>query len=69
MAGEGGIGLVDVGVVETGTDDSRLEIIVTNGSGNPTKITEGIFVQSEKGLATYKSYQEIAKGGIVRDKN
>lgn len=35
-----------------------------------TTLTSAILrVQSEKGLANYKSYQEIAKGGIVRDKN
>jgi len=35
-----------------------------------TTLTAAILrVQSEKGLAKYKSYQEIAKGGIVRDKS
>jgi elongation factor Tu len=35
-----------------------------------TTLTAAILrVQSEKGLAEFKSYQEIAKGGIVRDKN
>ena len=35
-----------------------------------TTLTAAILrVQSEKGLAEYKSYQDIAKGGIVRDKN
>ncbi len=35
-----------------------------------TTLTSAILrVQSEKGLAEYKGYAEIAKGGIVRDKN
>jgi elongation factor Tu len=35
-----------------------------------TTLTAAILrVQSEKGLAEYKPYQEIAKGGIVRDKS
>ena len=35
-----------------------------------TTLTSAILrVQSEKGLAKYKSYEAIAKGGIVRDKN
>ena len=35
-----------------------------------TTLTSAILrVQSEKGLAQYKSYESIAKGGIVRDKN
>ena len=35
-----------------------------------TTLTAAILrVQSEKGLATYESYQNIAKGGIVRDKS
>ena len=35
-----------------------------------TTLTSAILrVQSEKGLAKYKSYESIAKGGIVRDKN
>ncbi|NLF68730.1 MAG: elongation factor Tu [Candidatus Anammoximicrobium sp.] len=35
-----------------------------------TTLTAAILrVQSEKGLAEYKSYQDIAKGGIVRDKS
>lgn len=35
-----------------------------------TTLTAAILrVQSEKGLAKYKSYQEIARGGIVRDKS
>ena len=35
-----------------------------------TTLTAAILrVQSEKSLAQYKSYQDIAKGGIVRDKN
>ena len=35
-----------------------------------TTLTAAILrVQSEKGLAEYKSYQQIANGGIVRDKN
>ncbi|MCA9179561.1 MAG: elongation factor Tu [Planctomycetales bacterium] len=35
-----------------------------------TTLTAAILrVQAEKGLAQYKSYQEIAKGGIVRDKS
>ena len=37
--------------------------------GKTTLTAALLRVQSEKGLATYKSYQEIAKGGIVRDKN
>jgi elongation factor Tu len=35
-----------------------------------TSLTAAILkVQSERGLAKFKSYQDIAKGGIVRDKN
>ena len=35
-----------------------------------TTLTSAILrVQAEKGLAKYKSYESIAKGGIVRDKN
>jgi elongation factor Tu len=35
-----------------------------------TTLTSAILqVQAEKGLAQYKSYEHIAKGGIVRDKN
>ena len=35
-----------------------------------TTLTSAILrVQAEKGLAKYKSYEAIAKGGIVRDKN
>ena len=35
-----------------------------------TTLTAAILrVQSEQGLAEYKPYQEISKGGIVRDKN
>ncbi len=35
-----------------------------------TTLTAAILrVQAEKGLAKYKSYQDIAKGGIVRDKS
>ena len=35
-----------------------------------TTLTAAILrVQSQKGLAEYKPYQDIAKGGIVRDKN
>lgn len=35
-----------------------------------TTLTSAILrVQSEKGLATYKPYEKIAAGGIVRDKN
>ena len=35
-----------------------------------TTLTAAILrVQSEKGLAEYKPYQDIAKGGIVRDKS
>lgn len=35
-----------------------------------TTLTSAILaVQSQKGLATYKSYEDIAVGGIVRDKN
>ena len=35
-----------------------------------TTLTAAILrVQSEKGLAEYKTYQDIAKGGIVRDKS
>ena len=35
-----------------------------------TTLTAAILnVQSQKGLANYKSYEEIAKGGIVRDKS
>ena len=35
-----------------------------------TTLTSAILrVQSERGLATYKSYEAIAKGGIVRDKS
>ncbi len=35
-----------------------------------TTLTSAILrVQSEKGLAKYKSYESVAKGGIVRDKN
>ena len=37
--------------------------------GKTTLTTALLRVQSEKGLATYKSYQEVAKGGIVRDKS
>ena len=35
-----------------------------------TTLTAAILnVQSQKGLANYKTYEEIAKGGIVRDKS
>ena len=35
-----------------------------------TTLTAAILrVQSEKGLANYKPYDQIAKGGIVRDKS
>lgn len=35
-----------------------------------TTLTSAILrVQAEKGMAEYKSYEDIAKGGIVRDKN
>ena len=35
-----------------------------------TTLTSAILrVQAEKGLATYKSYDQISAGGIVRDKN
>lgn len=35
-----------------------------------TTLTSAILaVQSQKGLATYKTYEQIATGGIVRDKN
>ena len=35
-----------------------------------TTLTSAILrVQSEKGMARYKSYEDIARGGIVRDKN
>ena len=35
-----------------------------------TTLTSAILrVQAQRDLATYKSYDEIAKGGIVRDKN
>jgi len=35
-----------------------------------TTLTSAILrVQSEKGLATYKPYEKIAAGGIVRDRN
>lgn len=37
--------------------------------GKTTLTAALLRVQSEKGLAEYKSYQEIAKGGIVRDKS
>ena len=37
--------------------------------GKTTLTAALLRVQSEKGLATYKSYQDIAKGGIVRDKS
>ena len=37
--------------------------------GKTTLTAALLRVQSEKGLAEYKSYQDIAKGGIVRDKN
>jgi elongation factor Tu len=37
--------------------------------GKTTLTTAILNVQSAKGLATYKSYAEIAKGGIVRDKS
>jgi len=36
--------------------------------GKTTLTAALLRVQSEKGLAKYKSYEEIAKGGIVRDK-
>ena len=35
-----------------------------------TTLTAAILnVQSQKGLANYKTYEDIAKGGIVRDKS
>ncbi|MEM1071176.1 MAG: elongation factor Tu [Planctomycetota bacterium] len=37
--------------------------------GKTTLTSALLRVQSEKGLAKYKSYESIAKGGIVRDKN
>ena len=37
--------------------------------GKTTLTAALLRVQSERGLAQYKSYQEIAKGGIVRDKS
>ncbi|MCA9105515.1 MAG: hypothetical protein KDA83_08825, partial [Planctomycetales bacterium] len=37
--------------------------------GKTTLTAALLRVQSEKGLAEYKSYQQIAKGGIERDKN
>ena len=37
--------------------------------GKTTLTTAILKVQSERGLAKFKSYQDIAKGGIVRDKN
>ncbi len=37
--------------------------------GKTTLTVALLRVQSEKGLARYKSYQDIAKGGIVRDKS
>lgn len=37
--------------------------------GKTTLTTAILRVQSEKGLARYKSYQDIARGGIVRDKS
>lgn len=37
--------------------------------GKTTLTAALLRVQSEKGLARYKSYQDIAKGGIVRDKS
>jgi elongation factor Tu len=37
--------------------------------GKTTLTAALLRVQSENGLAEYKSYQDIAKGGIVRDKN
>ncbi len=37
--------------------------------GKTTLTAALLRVQSEKGLAQYKSYQDIAKGGVVRDKN
>lgn len=37
--------------------------------GKTTLTSALLKVQAEKGLASYKSYDEIAKGGIVRDKN
>ena len=37
--------------------------------GKTTLTTAILRVQAEKNLATYKSYDEIAKGGIVRDKH
>ncbi|EMI40722.1 elongation factor Tu [Rhodopirellula sp. SWK7] len=37
--------------------------------GKTTLTSALLRVQSEKGLARYKTYESIAKGGIVRDKN
>lgn len=37
--------------------------------GKTTLTAALLRVQAEKGLAQFKSYQDIAKGGIVRDKN
>jgi len=37
--------------------------------GKTTLTAALLRVQSERGLAQYKSYQDIAKGGVVRDKN
>ena len=37
--------------------------------GKTTLTTAILQVQSQKGLAEYKSYAEVAKGGITRDKN
>jgi elongation factor Tu len=37
--------------------------------GKTTLTTAILRVQSQKGLATYRTYDEVAKGGITRDKN
>jgi len=37
--------------------------------GKTTLTAALLRVQSEKGLANYKPYDQIAKGGIVRDKS
>ena len=55
------------------TKDKKLNVNVgTIGHidhGKTTLTTAILRVQSEKGLANFKSYDQIAKGGIVRDKS
>ena len=50
MPGEGGLHLVDVGIVEAGTDDGRLQIVMANDTRDPAKVAEGVLVQGEEAV-------------------